>query len=117
MTSNRSQTITEQCNLYNWYMSTATLSDFRQNQAHYIAAAQVEPVELRSRGAQTRAILVSPAFYAEAMEALKERRGRQTRDELDRWLREDLAQAVRDYQEHPDQVYTLDEVRTELGLK
>ena len=67
-------------------MSTATLSDFRQNQAHYIAAAQVEPVELRSRGAQTRAVLVSPAFYEEAMEALEERRDRRTRDELDRWL-------------------------------
>ena len=52
-------------------MSTATLSEFRQNQAQYIAAAQVEPVELRSRGAQTRAVLVSPAFYEEAMEALR----------------------------------------------
>ena len=51
-------------------MSTATLSEFRQNQAQYIAAAQVEPVELRSRGAQTRAVLVSPAFYEEAIAAL-----------------------------------------------
>jgi len=90
-------------------MSTATLSEFRQNQAHYIAAAQVEPVELRSRGAQTRAVLVSPAFYEEAMEALEERR--------DRWLQEDLAQAVRDYEEHPDDVYTLDDIRADLGLK
>ena len=98
-------------------MLIATLSDFRQNQAQYIAAAQVEPVELRSRGAQTRAVLVSPAFYEEAMEALEERRDRRTRDELDRWLRDDLAQAVRDYEENPDDVYTLDEVRAELGLK
>lgn len=98
-------------------MSTATLSKFRQNQAHYIAAAQVEPVELRSRGAQTRAVLVSPAFYAEALEALEERRDRLTRDELDRWLQEDLARAVSEYEDHPDDVYTLDEVRTELGLK
>ena len=97
-------------------MSTATLSEFRQNQGHYIAAAQVEPVELRSRGAHTRAILVSPAFYAEALEALEERRDRQTRDELDHWLQEDLAQAIRDYEEHPDDVYTLDDIRTELGL-
>ncbi len=97
-------------------MSNATLSDFRQNQAQYIAAAQVEPVELRSRGAQTRAVLVSPAFYEEAMEALEERRDRRTRDKLDRWLREDLAQAVRDYEENPDDVYTLDEVRAKLGL-
>ena len=98
-------------------MATATLSDFRQNQAQYIAAAQVEPVELRSRGAQTRAVLVSPTFYEEAMEALEERRDRRTRDELDRWLRDDLAQAVRDYEEHPDEVYTLDEIRADLGLK
>ena len=95
-------------------MLTATLSDFRQNQAQYIAAAQVEPVELRSRGAQTRAVLVSPAFYEEAMEALEERRDR---DELDRWLQEDLAQAVRDYEENPDDVYTLDDIRADLGLK
>ena len=98
-------------------MLTATLSDFRQNQAQYIAAAQVEPVELRSRGAQTRAVLVSPAFYEEAMEALEERRDRRTRDELDRWLRDDLAQAVREYEDNPDDVYTLDEIRAELGLK
>ena len=98
-------------------MSTATLSEFRQNQAHYIAAAQVEPVELRSRGAQTRAVLVSPAFYEEAMEALEERRDRRTRDELDRWQQEDLAQAVRDYEENPDDVYTLDDIRADLGLK
>ena len=98
-------------------MSTATLSDFRQNQAQYIAAAQVEPVELRSRGAQTRAVLVSPAFYEEAIEALEERRDQRTRDELDRWLRDDLAQALRDYEENPDDVYTLDEIRAELGLK
>ena len=98
-------------------MSTATLSDFRQNQAQYIAAAQVEPVELRSRGAQTRAVLVSPAFYEEAIEALEERRDRRTRDELDRWLRDDLAQAVREYEDNPDDVYTLDEIRAELGLK
>ena len=98
-------------------MAIATLSDFRQNQAQYIAAAQVEPVELRSRGAQTRAVLVSPAPYEEAMEALEERRDRRTRDELDRWLQEDLAQAVRDYEEHPDEVYTPDEIRVDLGLK
>ena len=75
-------------------MSTAMLSEFRQNQAQYIAAAQVEPVELRSRAAQTRAILVSPAFYAEALEALEERRDRRTRDELERWLQEDLARCT-----------------------
>ncbi len=51
------------------------------------------------------------------MEALEERRDRRTRDELDRWLQEDLAQAVRDYEENPDDVYTLDDIRADLGLK
>ena len=51
------------------------------------------------------------------MEALEERRDRRTRDDVDRWLQEDLAQAVRDYEEHPEDVYTLDDIRTELGLK
>ena len=45
-------------------MSTATLSEFQQNQAAVIAAAQRGPVELVSAGARTRAILVSPEFYA-----------------------------------------------------
>ena len=31
-------------------------------------------------------------------------------------LSEQLRQAVRDYEEHPDDVYTLDEVKAELGL-
>ena len=31
-------------------------------------------------------------------------------------LNEQLKQALRDYEEHPDDVYTLDEVKTELGL-
>ena len=31
-------------------------------------------------------------------------------------LNEQIKQAVRDYEEHPDEVYTLDEVKAELGL-
>ena len=31
-------------------------------------------------------------------------------------LNEQLKQAVRDYEQHPDDVYTLDEVKAELGL-
>ena len=31
-------------------------------------------------------------------------------------LNEQLKQALRDYEEHPDEVYTLDEVKAELGL-
>ena len=59
-------------------MSTVTLSKFRQNHSHYIAAARVEPLELRSHGAQTRTALFSPAFYEEAMETFEEHRDRRT---------------------------------------
>ena len=31
--------------------------------------------------------------------------------------KEDLAQAVREYEDNPDDVYTLDEIRADLGLK
>ena len=85
-------------------MSTATLSDFRQNQAQYIAAAQLEPVELRSRGAQTRAVLVSPAFYEEAIAALEARREARER-------------ALAHYLAHPETAHTLDELTAAWGLK
>ena len=91
-------------------MATATLSDFRQNQAHYIAAAQVEPVELRSRGAQTRAVLVSPAFYEEAIAALE-------REEYETWLRENALPALEHYPAHPESAHTLDELTAAWGLK
>lgn len=54
-------------------MTTATLSEFRSKQADFIANVSREPVELTSRGANRRAVLVSPEFYDAALEALKDR--------------------------------------------
>lgn len=53
-------------------MTTASLSEFRANQSRYIAAAQREPVEILSRGAERRAVLVSPELFDQAMQALED---------------------------------------------
>ncbi len=53
-------------------MTRATLSEFRQNQSSYVATAQREPVELMSRGAQRRAVVVSPEFFDRAVQALED---------------------------------------------
>lgn len=52
-------------------MTSVTLSEFRSHQSDYIAAAQKAPVELTSRGANRRAVVVSPEFYDLALEALE----------------------------------------------
>ena len=62
--------------MYKWYnlgMTSVTLSQFRNQQSDYIASAQREPVEITSRGAGRRAVLVSPEFYDRAVEALEDR--------------------------------------------
>jgi antitoxin StbD len=53
-------------------MSSVTLSQFRNQQSDYIAAAQREPVEITSRGVGRRAVLVSPEFFDRAVEALED---------------------------------------------
>lgn len=53
-------------------MASATLSEFRNHQSDYIAAAQRGPVEITSRGARRRAVLVSPEFFDRALEALED---------------------------------------------
>ncbi|PCC48899.1 type II toxin-antitoxin system prevent-host-death family antitoxin [Brevibacterium aurantiacum] len=53
-------------------MVSVTLSQFRNQQSNYIAAAQREPVEITSRGAGRRAVVVSPEFYDRALQALEE---------------------------------------------
>jgi prevent-host-death family protein len=53
-------------------MAFVTLSQFRSQQSDYIAVAQREPVEIRSRGARRRAVLVSPEFFDQAVEALED---------------------------------------------
>ncbi len=62
-------------NLYKLYdgpMTSVTLSQFRSQQSDYIAAAQREPVEITSRGAGRRAVVVSPEFYDRAVQALED---------------------------------------------
>ena len=64
-----------QYNLYKLYdglMTSVTLSQFRSQQSDYIAAAQLEPVEITSRGAGRRAVVVSPEFYDRAVQALQD---------------------------------------------
>ncbi|MBF4553379.1 type II toxin-antitoxin system Phd/YefM family antitoxin [Corynebacterium sp. DSM 45110] len=53
-------------------MNSVTLSQFRSKQSDYIAAAQREPVEITSRGAGRRAVVVSPDFFDRAIEALED---------------------------------------------
>ncbi|MCP1387334.1 type II toxin-antitoxin system Phd/YefM family antitoxin [Corynebacterium sp. TA-R-1] len=53
-------------------MTSASLSEFRANQSLYIASAQREPVEILSRGAVRRAVLISPELFDRAMEALED---------------------------------------------
>jgi len=53
-------------------MTSVTLSQFRNQQSNYIAAAQREPVEITSRGAGRRAVVVSPEFYDRALQALED---------------------------------------------
>lgn len=54
-------------------MKSVTLSEFRSRQSDCIAAAQREPVEITSRGAVRRAVVVSPDFFDRAIEALENR--------------------------------------------
>ena len=54
-------------------MTSTTLSEFRANQSLYIASAQREPVEILSRGAIRRAVLVSPELFDRDMEALEDK--------------------------------------------
>lgn len=52
-------------------MTSATLSQFRAHQSELIASTQREPLVLTSRGAQRRAVVVSPEFFDRAVEALE----------------------------------------------
>lgn len=75
-------------------MPSVTLSQFRNHQSDYIAAAQREPVEITSRGASRRAVLVSPEFYDRALRALEDQidiqAAAQARQEVGRVSHEEL---------------------------
>ena len=53
-------------------MASVTLSQFRARQSDCIAAAQREPVEITSRGAGRRAVVVSPEVFDRALQALED---------------------------------------------
>lgn len=76
-------------------MASVTLSEFRRRQADLVAEAQREPVEITSRGAGRRAVLVSPDFYDRAVQALEDladiHAAEAARSEADRVSHEDLA--------------------------
>lgn len=75
-------------------MASVTLSVFRNRQADLIATAQREPVEITSRGAGRRAVVVSPEFYDRALQALEDqadiRATTAARQEPERVSHEDL---------------------------
>lgn len=75
-------------------MTYVTLSQFRDKQSDYIAAAQREPVVVTSRGARRRAVVVSPEFYDRAVQAIKEqediRAATEARNETGRVLNDEL---------------------------
>lgn len=58
--------------MYDRYMISITLSQFRSRQSDFIAVAQREPVEITSRGAARRAVVVSPDFFDRALQALED---------------------------------------------
>jgi len=75
-------------------MISVTLSQFRSQQSDYIAIAQREPVEITSRGAGRRAVVVSPEFYDRAVRALEDqadiRAAVEARSEVGRAAHEEL---------------------------
>lgn len=81
-------------------MTSVTLSQFRNRQSDYIAAAQREPIEITSRGAGRRAVVVSPDFYDRAVRALEDQAdieaATQARREEDRISHEELLRSLDD---------------------
>lgn len=79
-------------------MTSVTLSQFRSQQSDYIAAAQREPIEITSRGAGRRAVVVSPEFYDRALRALEDqadiRSAAEARREEGRVAHEDLVREL-----------------------
>ncbi|MGJ9402214.1 type II toxin-antitoxin system Phd/YefM family antitoxin [Arthrobacter sp. KK5.5] len=79
-------------------MTSVTLSQFRNQQSDYIAAAQREPVEITSRGAGRRAVVVSPEFFDRALQALEDQAdihgAAQARTEMGRVSHEELVREL-----------------------
>jgi hypothetical protein len=63
------------------------------------------------------AVLVSPEFYADALEALREHSERLSGDGIEQWLHDDAVPSVRAHEADPESGRTLDELEAVLGLK
>lgn len=82
-------------------MTTTTgTAEFRQNLGHYFDEVQREPITIESRG-RRRAVLVSPGFFDQALEALE--------DKLD-------AAKARQARQEEDEI-PFDQLMDELGIK
>lgn len=79
---------------------SVTPSQFRNEQNHYLDAAQREPVSILSRGTRRRAVVVSPDFYDRAIQSLEDI--------------EDVRAAASAREEEGS--ISHDELKTELGL-
>lgn len=58
--------------MYDRAMTSTTASAFRADQGTFLDLAQREPVEIMSRGTRRRAVVVSPALFDAAMQALED---------------------------------------------
>lgn len=63
------------------------------------------------------AVLVSPEFYVDALEALRKYSERLSVEGIEQWLRDDVAPAIRTHEADPESGRTLDELEAVLGLK
>lgn len=80
--------------MYDHGMTAIDASAFRASQGMFLDLAQREPVEITSRGARRRAVVVSPSFFDAAMQALEDqldiRDAAKARTETERISHEDL---------------------------
>lgn len=58
--------------IYVMEIKSVTSSEFRKTQSQLLEEAQRTPVVITSRGSRARAVVVSPAFFARAVEALED---------------------------------------------
>lgn len=87
--------------LYDGAMNSVSMSEFRARQSDLIASTQREPLVITSRGAQRRAVVVSPEFFDRAIEALE--------DQID-------AQAANEAREGEEPRVSHRDLMAELGL-
>lgn len=58
--------------IYDMEIKSVASSEFRNSQSQLLEEAQRTPVVITSRGSRARAVVVSPAFFARAVEALED---------------------------------------------